>query len=125
MATFIIRDAGATASFATSTTPVNDDDWHYIVGVRDVSADKIRIYVDGVLEEEVVDDTTLNIQNGNDLAIGSNSMAAVELWLGLIDEARLYNRALPIAEIRQIYDSGRRGHAGSIPSLSKGVAIIT
>ena len=41
---------GGYADMAVSTSTVNDGNWHSLVGVRDNTASKVYLYVDGVLQ---------------------------------------------------------------------------
>lgn len=87
-----------TACFARSL--VNDGQWHNIVGVYD-SADKIRIYLDGVEKDNRTPGTFTN--NSSGLKIGQFQGSAGG---GVEDEVRLYNRSLSAAEVLTLYNSG-------------------
>ena len=39
------------------TTVINDGQWHHIAGVRDTSANEVRLFVDGILEVSKTDTT--------------------------------------------------------------------
>ena len=71
------------AIIVQSTSNVNDGNWHHLVGVRDNSDSKIKIYVDGVLEGQV-DDTVGDISSTTDLWIGGKSNNQL-FYNGLID----------------------------------------
>ena len=80
---------------------VRDDRWHNLVGVRDVSADTLKIYVDGVLENSAcLDTTTDDIAPANSLVIGING---TNKFSGLIDDVRMYNQAMSSSQINQDY----------------------
>lgn len=100
---------------ATSTTSVNDNKWHHVVGVW--SGDNIYIYVDGVMEGS---DSGLNGFNNLDMSAWSGSWIIGAQWdsccsasppgnrisnkfTGLIDDIRIYNRALSGSEVSQLY----------------------
>jgi len=74
-----------------------------------INGNSIKIYIDGMLVKEgdgVVDFTS---GNSNDLYLGvqqNSSGACLPFWYpfdGVVDELRLYNRALSDSEVRQIY----------------------
>ena len=71
----------------TSTTSVNDGDWHHIVFLRD--GDTLRLYVDKTQEDTgdvtgiTIPDTTRPIWIGKDLSSGNI------FFNGLIDEIRI------------------------------------
>ncbi|MCX5632205.1 MAG: LamG domain-containing protein [Phycisphaerae bacterium] len=81
------------------TKNVNDGLWHSIVGVYNGST--LSLYFDGVLD-------TSNSVTGNMSAdtspvyIGANSAQANRYFNGLIDEVRVYNRALTLAQVKTI-----------------------
>ena len=78
-----------------STSRCNDGNWHHVAVVRDVSAGKMRMYIDGILESEAED-------NGWDFSAASSCRIGQEgetyggnrQYHGLIDDVRIYNRAL-------------------------------
>ncbi|MHB9019585.1 MAG: LamG-like jellyroll fold domain-containing protein [Minisyncoccota bacterium] len=83
----------------STTYPILSDQWYYAVGVYDGSA--IKLYVNGVLvNQTAVSD--LNITNTSSFRIGR---AGSDPFSGLIDDARVYDRALSATEITQLYNS--------------------
>ena len=78
------------------TIPVNDGKWHHVAGVYD--GKKMYLYVDGRLDGSAA--TTANIPTSTDpVYIGENSQAKGRFWNGLIDDVRIYDRALTAEEI--------------------------
>jgi len=47
---FYLRNSSGTSKAATSSTQINDDQWHHVVGVYDNADAQVRIYVDGSME---------------------------------------------------------------------------
>ena len=93
---FNLRDVGKAHSVGISSpNPLNDGEWHHLVGVRDQNAKKVRFYVDGGLINEL-DDTTEDINSGQSVWIGEH---LERYYMGLIDEVKVWNRALSAAEI--------------------------
>jgi hypothetical protein len=88
-----------------STTSVNNDKWHFIVGVRNRTANTLKIYVDGSLERTVTDTTsvggTLNTVN---FWVGGRTVNS-EYFAGIIDEVSVFNRALSATEILDLYNN--------------------
>ena len=84
-----------------SLTDVNDGQWHHIAGVFDDPADRLKIYVDGVLEA-----TTITAQtpsgSAEPFSIGRVSGAHGQDFDGLIDEVRIYDTPLVECEIRAL-----------------------
>ena len=75
--------------------------WYYIVGVYDGTV--VHLYVNGVEEVNAAFSGTL-LQTTQPLCIGRYGTAA-EPVNGLIDDFRLYNRALAPAEIQTLFNS--------------------
>jgi hypothetical protein len=89
-------DIGGTPQTVGSTDIINLNTWYHVVGVYDGST--VKIYVDGILK-------------GSTSATGSITAVTTSLRIGytydgsrfngLIDEVRIYNRALSEEEIKQ------------------------
>ncbi|HLD35976.1 MAG TPA: DUF2341 domain-containing protein [Planctomycetota bacterium] len=101
--------AGASAGYITSVARYDDDTWHYLVATRDgnnIASNRVRLYIDGqeigsgVLVTNSMSNTTSGIRFGN------RSDLTTSFYRGLIDEARIYNRALSAAEITARYNAG-------------------
>ena len=80
---------------------VNDDQWHFVVGVYDDNHDVVKHYVDGMLVSSYPEINSLPDYH-IPLIIGdeNNHLYAFD---GVIDEVRLYNQALSDAEIRALW----------------------
>jgi len=75
--------------------------WHHLVYVVDNAAQNVRMYLDGAPAATAaftVKGTPLFMTPAVSLGIGSCYDGAVERMRGLIDDVRLYNRALSDAE---------------------------
>jgi hypothetical protein len=81
-------------------TNVNTNTWRHIVGVR--SGTIMRIYVDGALDNT---GATSGTANPGYYVIGRRG-SAEGYYFGLIDELRIYNRALSATEVANHYNSG-------------------
>ncbi|MCG2700589.1 LamG domain-containing protein, partial [Candidatus Parcubacteria bacterium] len=103
---FLIMNSGTTYT-ATSTTDINDSQWHHIVGSYDGTT--MKIYIDGTLEDTNTDFSgNLPIVDGN-VRIGADYQSTPDnFFSGLIDEARIYNRALSADEVGELYRAGAR-----------------
>ncbi len=83
----------------TGSVNVNDGQWHHVAGVYDGT--QKRLYVDGNLD--VSENSTGNINNSSyNVNIGENAEATGRYWDGLIDDVRVYNRALTQEEIQKV-----------------------
>ncbi len=89
---------GPTWSYASSAEVVRGNNrWQHLAAVR--SNGVLRLYVDGVLQEVSTDHGVA--YNGNRLIIG-NSDPINNPFGGAIDDARIYARALSVAEVLEL-----------------------
>ncbi len=113
-AQFDLRVTGGAAATITATTgPITNNAWHYVVGVRDVTAMKELLYVDGALAVSAplsaaflgaltnADGFPDVVTIGAMRTAGSNALTFG--FAGAIDEAAYYIDALSAAEIAAIY----------------------
>lgn len=93
---FKLRCENDISSTVRGTSSINDGNWHYVVGVRNVTEDELYIYVDGICENNITDSTTgdLNSFDGYALTIGYPSRYSSNPFYGYIDEVRIYDGAL-------------------------------
>ena len=83
-------------------TTINNNNWHLIVGT--FSSGSARVYIDGQLDNSAtlaftsVGAPTLNTRIG----MFANGNAP---YSGILDDVRIYSRALSAAEIKAIYDA--------------------
>jgi uncharacterized repeat protein (TIGR01451 family) len=93
----MIDNSGGPSSTVSTSSSYNDGIWHHITGVREGS--NYYLYVDG----SYIDSTTGAIPSYNYLHIAK----IAENWgyfNGIIDEVRIYNRALTADEIKAHYE---------------------
>jgi len=79
--------------------------WQHFAGVRNTSADTVELWVNGKLVSSIAD-TTTSVPVYAALNIG-RQITVNRPFAGLIDDARIYNRALSPNEIRTL--ATRRG----------------
>jgi hypothetical protein len=88
--------AGGTLRAATGTSVLPANAWTHLAVTYDGT--NMRLYVNGVLVRDVLRAGTIMATTGP-LHIGGNQVWGGEFFAGLIDEVRIYNRALSAAEI--------------------------
>jgi len=82
-------------------SPLYDNQWHYVVCVRDVAAGKSRMYVDGVMIKEIAN-TASDLTNDYGFLIGAQLSGPTNFtnkYTGQIDDVVIYKRALSDEEV--------------------------
>jgi hypothetical protein len=76
--------------------------WHHIVLTRN-SNDKVDLYIDGQTSTRLFSDT---VQSGTATfaLLGNTNDGSNQLFMGKLDEVRLYNRALSPSEVQDLYN---------------------
>jgi hypothetical protein len=96
----LFRIATTISTYEAESSAISFSTWHYVVGVYDHT--NVSIYVDGV---KTVGDTCIqDIKNSSyNLEFGRDAYSSLRQFGGIIDDVRIYNRALSAAEVRQLY----------------------
>ncbi|MFH1657192.1 MAG: LamG-like jellyroll fold domain-containing protein [bacterium] len=102
---FYISDASQTYTLYTNNT-YNGNEWHHIVGTWD--GNNMRIYVNAS-EDGLMPKTGSIPYDTNYLYIGG--FDSTPEFIGTIDEVRIYDHALDMAEIQQLYAEGAVEHS--------------
>ncbi len=99
----MVTDDDVTKHTVESKTKTNDGKWHFVVGQRQGTV--LQIYIDGQLEGTKTIAATYNLSGTSqrNAYIGAITYqpdgTLYKLFNGLIDDVRIYNRALTIEEI--------------------------
>jgi len=109
-ATLAVRSSSSALYPVLGTTDLTTDAYFMIAGVYGNS--KVKIYINGKLEN--IASGPSSVSNPTELAeigidIGSFVIGEGAPFDGIIDEVRIYKRALRADEIKTLYDSPRRG----------------
>jgi len=99
---------------AISNTKVIDNKWHFLCGIRNQTI--YQIYVDGVLEKELIDGHAMGGSAAN-LHVGHHG-GWNRYFNGLIDDVRIYTRALSKLEIDTLYHENGYTPPLDTPSLT-------
>jgi len=104
----VADDDGTSISACAST--VGDGEWHHLVGTLNRDTNLLSLYIDNVFK----DDTDASAIGGIDLSgnafyIGARNSRGADAshFPGLIDDVRIYNRALSADEVKRLYNMGR------------------
>lgn len=88
--------------FAQSTTIAQLNTWYFIVGVRE--GNLVKIYVNGTLEKtDIGSSIPINYGSTPIASIGEKNGASSAFFNGIIDDVRIYKRALSASDIQTLY----------------------
>lgn len=111
-------------AFADANLTMTMDGWNHLVGVRDLIAGNLYLYINGVKVAEMVDGTTGDITSTPlPLVIGNNN-GHDRNFLGALDEITMYNSALSDAEIAEIYNHYTSTTGVSSLDLIEGLKLV-
>lgn len=104
LTTFGVKD------YVPATGSILPGKWYHVAVVLD-SADDASLYVNGALVEKVLHNAPGNSNSDDPLYIGATTEAGIatpsQLFSGLIDEVRVYNKSLSATEIQALYKLGQ------------------
>ena len=103
---FAIEDHNANQLWMEGDTNCFDGSYHYIVGVRDVPVDKLKLYFDGASDAtDGTDPTTITVNSTHDLVIGMNIDHTLFPFDDIIDELRISKTNRSAAWIKATYNT--------------------
>ncbi len=107
---------GAVRHRVTSTAPALANVWEHWVGLLDGAS--YKLYRNGKLDATVTD-SYLPVSNSARLLIGAYDLSGstIHWWDGLLDDVRVYNRALDSSEVMTLYQAGLMGQRHSSLSI--------
>jgi hypothetical protein len=88
----------ASATDFTNNTALIENRWHYVTAV--VSGVNVTLYADGAQDGTGASGTSFNLRTMGGDSAGNG-------YKGLIDDVRIYNRALSAQEVQQLYLLGK------------------
>lgn len=119
-ARFLSSDDASHGGNAVGATTLLPGVWYHVVGVR--SGVNTHIYLNGVLDGTGGGNLgTLTLTGGTAPAIGRQNNAGSQHFNGLIDDVRIYNRALTVTEVQKLYTVGEAKFSNSPVSMQKGL----
>ena len=122
---FQVRDRRANRHYATSSTTINDGQFHHVAVVRDGSKNEpgaMEIFIDGqkeVLSSETGGTVSGDLHTAQSMQIGGGLNGFFD---GIIDEFAIYDRALNSTEILAIFDAGSAGKCKIPPAVADALA---
>ena len=87
-----------------ATTPLDDGQWHHVAGTYDRATGKQYVYTDGMLEasSQGTVGAPMNVDPACIFTVGAQNETGNVSFNGLIDDVRIYDRALNESEIEQL-----------------------
>lgn len=101
---FDVWDGLSTNVSRSSSTPMNDDKWHF--GVFSYGSDSIRFYIDNIKLQSIKTVSTGIGYNGGNVGIGRDGSNNLYFYKGILDDVVIYNRSLSLCEIDSLYYLG-------------------
>jgi len=98
---FFIGATNGTYRIVEGTTTYSSNNWYHVVATYDGA--QLKLYVNSEMDNTPTNVSTNIITTDGILDIGGGT--GLECWKGLIDEVRIYNRALSAKEIKEQYNS--------------------
>ena len=106
---------------------LNDKNWHHVALVFDADADTVTFYVDGIKHgvasnrDATIDaDDTMSLGQDYDRDYYNGPKGTSDFFTGVLDEVRVYDRALTGTDVAQLYDisgtyvSGAKQYAAAV-----------
>ncbi len=102
--------SGDWTALINSTSSVNTGNWVYVAVTRTKSDGKMRLYINGALEQEGSGPTN-TLDATSQLTVGQimSSTSAANQYVGQLDDLKIYNRVISAEEISSNY-SEKNGH---------------
>lgn len=101
---FQLASGSTEHKLTTNATITDTGSWHHIVGTYDGTTQKA--YVDGAQDLVTLTWSGSINTTGDELALGNRSSWHDIDYNGLLDETRIYNRALSATEVQSLYAQG-------------------
>ena len=110
-----------------SNTAFSTATWYHVAVVFDgtlAAASRVRLYVNGVLDT-IAGETSASVPNyTSSLKVGITHVGSTAFLDGLVDDVRLYRRALPASEVASLADGNFAPavSGGTAPAATNGIA---
>jgi len=96
------------AIFVVASEPSEHGRWYHVAGVHDRSKQEIRLYVDGALIGTTPYKTAWRTDGETYLGCSLVTDRFTDYWTGMMDDVRIYDRALSGEEMQMLYQNGCR-----------------
>lgn len=103
-----ISERDPLAIYVVSDTAPAPGDWYQVVGVHDCEKKEILLYVNGKWEGRTEHKTPWRADGSTYLGCCQVMDTNIDHWSGSLDDVRIYDRALSLAEIELLYRGEKR-----------------
>lgn len=108
MLVFCVSGGGNYVGYDSTASTYADSNWHHIAFTFS-GHNTIKLYMDGVADLATPDTggtwSSNNFSNANTIRIGNDASSDGVYYNGIIDDVRIYNRALSSVEISNIFNN--------------------
>ena len=98
-----VKDFNDISTSTLYLTTMELDQWYHLVGVRE--GNNIYFYINGELDDSQTQTYTGHFRQGR-IRIGHGFAGGNRLFEGVVDDARIYDRALSASEVSRLYGLG-------------------
>lgn len=107
---YIFKTGGGASTVITTNALTNSGTWYHVVITYHYVADgtsRLRIYLNGSLEEEITNAVGPIYASSKDLLIGEQGYSGYPRWWnGLLDEIGYWTKELTVSEVTSLYNGG-------------------
>ena len=113
-----IKAGGTTTTMADSTVNLSTGQWYFAVATYDNASGAMKLYLDGAEVKSGTHAVGGAVDTGPavPIAIGANGTAE-RFFDGILDDVRVYDRALNATEISDLFTGGGGGGGGGSPTM--------
>lgn len=92
---------GTAKTSPVTNATINLNQWYYFTFIR--SGDNMYLYINGVLANTTTGVGAIDVTQDAYLEFGNTSYGTDDLFNGIIDDVRIYNRGLSAAEVKELF----------------------
>jgi len=100
---------GSNSIRLSGVTPINDGRFHHVACVRNIDQGELILFVDGSEDARMPDTTLGSLESSSDLVLCGSGSPLMRSFEGIVDEVRIFRRALSSCEILSTYQVGSAG----------------
>ncbi len=107
------KAGGTTSTLVDSSTSLNAGEWYFAVGTYDAATGEMKLYLNGIEVASQIHPVAgpLSTNGSVPVALGANG-SPEQFFDGVLDDLRIYDRALSASEIADRYAAGGGGGGG-------------